>query len=74
LKEILENMRMVAEGVRTAKALWELAQKQRVDMPLSGEVYKILYEGKNPREAVQGLLSRLPRSEREDLPEGSLSF
>jgi glycerol-3-phosphate dehydrogenase (NAD(P)+) len=74
LKEILENMRMVAEGVRTAKALWELAQKQRVDMPISGEVYEILYGGKNPREAVQGLLSRLPRSEREDLPEGPVSF
>jgi len=74
LKEILEGMRTVAEGVRTAKALWELAQKQKVDMPISGEVYEILYGGKNPREAVQGLLSRLPRSEREDPPEGSCSF
>jgi len=71
LKEILGGMRMVAEGVRTAKALWELAQNQKVDMPITGEVYEILYRGKNPREAVQGLLSRLPRSEREDPPEGS---
>ena len=67
-------MRMVAEGVRTAKALWELAQKQKVDMPITGEVNEILYRGKDPREAVQGLLSRLPRSEREDPPEGTCSF
>ena len=73
LKEILEGMRMVAEGVRTAKALWELAQKQRVDMPISEEVYQILYQGKNPREAVQGLMSRLPRSEQEDPPAESPS-
>jgi glycerol-3-phosphate dehydrogenase len=43
-------------------------------MPITREVYEILYGGKNPREAVQGLLSRLPRSEREDPPEGSCSF
>jgi len=43
-------------------------------MPITGEVYEILYRGKNPREAVQGLLSRLPRSEREDPPEGSCSI
>jgi glycerol-3-phosphate dehydrogenase (NAD(P)+) len=70
-REILGGMRMVAEGVRTAKALWELAQKKKVDMPISREVYEILYGAKNPREAVQGLLSRLPRSEREDPLEGS---
>jgi glycerol-3-phosphate dehydrogenase (NAD(P)+) len=74
LREILGGMRMVAEGVRTAKALRELAQKQKVDMPITGEVYEILYREKNPREAVQGLLSRLPRSEREDPPEGSGSI
>ena len=74
LREILGGTRMVAEGVRTAKALWELAQKQKVDMPITGEVYEILYRGKNPREAVQGLLSRLPRSEREESPEGTCSF
>lgn len=73
LKEILGGMRMVAEGVRTAKALWELARKQKVDMPITGEVYEILYRGKNPREAVQGLLSRLPRSERENPPKGACS-
>jgi glycerol-3-phosphate dehydrogenase (NAD(P)+) len=66
VKETLGGMRMVAEGVRTAKALWELAQEKKVDMPITGKVYEILYEGKDPREAVQELMSRLPRAEQED--------
>lgn len=66
LREILGGMRMVAEGIRTAKALWELARRKKAEMPITGKVYEILYEGKNPREAVQELMSRLPRSEQED--------
>ncbi len=65
LKEILEGMRMVAEGIRTTKVLRELARKQRVEMPITEEVYGILYEGKSPREAVAELMSRDPRSERD---------
>jgi len=65
VREILGGMRMVAEGVRTAKALWELARRKKAEMPITGKVYEILYEGKNPREAVQELMSRLPRSEQE---------
>jgi glycerol-3-phosphate dehydrogenase (NAD(P)+) len=66
IQEILGGMRMVAEGVRTAKALWELARRQKVEMPITEKVYQILYEGKDPREAVQELMSRHPRSEHED--------
>ena len=67
VQEILGGMRMVAEGVRTAKALRELSRRQKVEMPITEKVYEILYQGKDPREAVQDLMSRLPRSEREDL-------
>jgi len=74
VKEILRGMRMVAEGVRTAKALWELARIQKVEMPICEKVYEILYQKKNPREAVQELMSRLPRSEQEDLPVDSSHF
>jgi glycerol-3-phosphate dehydrogenase (NAD(P)+) len=74
VKEILGGMRMVAEGVRTAKALWELARIQKVEMPICEKVYEILYQKKNPREAVQELMSRLPRSEQEDLPVDSPHF
>lgn len=65
LAEILQGMRMVAEGVRTAHALDELARELKVEMPITRKVYEILYESKNPREAVEELMSRDPRSERE---------
>ncbi|MBP1724290.1 MAG: NAD-dependent glycerol-3-phosphate dehydrogenase domain protein [Deltaproteobacteria bacterium] len=74
MQEILGGMRMVAEGVRTAKALWELARIQKVEMPIAEKVYEILYHKKNPQEAVQELMSRLPRSETEALPLDSFSF
>jgi len=63
LSAVLGEMRMVAEGFRTTKALWELAEKLEVEMPITGKVYEILYEGKAPREAVAELMSRHPRSE-----------
>jgi glycerol-3-phosphate dehydrogenase (NAD(P)+) len=67
LGEILAGMRMVAEGIRTARVLREVAQKHGVVMPITEKVCEVLYEGKNPREAVQELMSRGPRSERENL-------
>ena len=67
LGEILAGMRMVAEGIRTARALRDLARKQGVEMPITERVHELLYEGKNPREAVQELMSREARSERENL-------
>ena len=74
VQEILGGMRMVAEGVRTAKALWGLARTQKVEMPIVEKVYEILYCKKNPGEAVQELMSRLPRSEKESPPLDSFSF
>ncbi len=67
LPEILAGMRMVAEGIRTTKALRELAAKRGVEMPITEKIYEILYEGKNPREVVDELMSRGRRSERENL-------
>ena len=65
LEDILAGMRMVAEGVRTTKALRALARERKVEMPITDKVYEILYEGKDPREAVSELMSRDPRSEEE---------
>lgn len=67
LAEILGEMKMVAEGVRTTRALRALARDLRVEMPITEKVYEILYESKDPREAVAELMSRDPRSEREGL-------
>jgi len=66
LEAILAGMKTVAEGLRTTKALSELARELRVEMPITEKVYEILYEGKAPREAVAELMSRDPRSEREE--------
>lgn len=64
LDEILAGMTMVAEGVRTAKSAYELAEREHVPMPIVTEVYRILYEGRRPEEAVQELMTRPPRPER----------
>ena len=65
LAEVLGEMRMVAEGVKTAKSAHDLAQREGVDMPITREVYQALYENKPPLEAVESLLSRAPRAERD---------
>ncbi len=63
LDEIVSGMVMVAEGVPTAKAAVELAEKHNVVMPIDKEVYNVLFEGKDPREAIKGLMTRDPRPE-----------
>jgi glycerol-3-phosphate dehydrogenase (NAD(P)+) len=58
LDEILREMRMVAEGVKTAKSAYQLAKKVDVDMPIIEQVYLALYEGKDPAQAVRDLMQR----------------
>jgi glycerol-3-phosphate dehydrogenase (NAD(P)+) len=65
LESVLGNMRMVAEGVRTAKSAHALALSLQVEMPITREVNAALYEGKGLLDAVTTLLSRAPRSERD---------
>ena len=59
------EMNEVAEGIRTARAAYELAQKHGVDMPITEESYLVLYEGKDPRTAMGDLMHRQLRSETE---------
>ena len=49
---------MIAEGVKTTRAVYHLVNKLGVDMPILEQVYKILYENKDPRNAVKDLLNR----------------
>ncbi len=58
LDDIMRGASTVAEGVRTAKATRELARKHGVEMPVVEEVYRILYEGKDPKLALKDLMSR----------------
>jgi glycerol-3-phosphate dehydrogenase (NAD(P)+) len=63
LKDILDSMNEVAEGVKTTKAIKELAARAGVDMPITNEVHKVLYEGKTAREAAVQLMTRPLRDE-----------
>jgi glycerol-3-phosphate dehydrogenase (NAD(P)+) len=58
LEEIMSGMNMVAEGVKTTLATYRLASKLGVDVPITEQMYKILYEGKPPRQAVSDLMAR----------------
>ncbi len=58
LNEILSEMRMVAEGVKTAKSVYNLSRKLGVEMPISHEVYHILYDDISPKEAAHRLMTR----------------
>lgn len=67
LDEVLTNMGMVVEGVRTTKAAYQLAQKYEVDMPITNALYGVLFAGKNVKDSVDLLMNRDKRSEMEDL-------
>ncbi len=58
LEEIISGMKMVAEGIKTAKAAYALSKKMAVEMPITEQVYQILYEGKDPKDAVKELMTR----------------
>lgn len=56
LDTILEELGEVAEGVPTTKALYEIAAKREIYLPIAHEVYRMIYEGKDPRQSVGDLL------------------
>jgi len=63
LQEVLSGMTMVAEGVRTVAGVRELARLHGVEMPLTEQVYRVLFEGKPAREGVEALMARAARAE-----------
>jgi glycerol-3-phosphate dehydrogenase (NAD(P)+) len=63
LREALDGLGHVAEGVTTAKSAYDLSQRLGVDMPITLGVYQVLYENKPLRQAVSDLMSRQPRPE-----------
>lgn len=64
IKEVLGAMSMVAEGVVTSKAVYRLSHRMKIPMPISEQVYKIVFEGKNSRKAMQDLMTRQVKPER----------
>ena len=58
LAEITANMKEVAEGIKTTLAVYQLAQRAGLEMPITNEVKAVLYDGKSARNAVADLMSR----------------
>ena len=63
LRQIKARMQMVAEGVPTAKSAYALSLKYKVDMPITREVYKVLYKNKPPIKAFRELMRREKKEE-----------
>lgn len=63
LKDILSSMEMVAEGIYTAKSAYRLSLKYNVELPITKEVYLVLYRNKKPLDAVNDLMKRERKKE-----------
>ena len=58
LREVMANMRMVAEGVNTASPLLALAREHQIEMPITEQVDAILHAGKSPKDAIRDIMDR----------------
>jgi glycerol-3-phosphate dehydrogenase (NAD(P)+) len=63
IDDVVSNMRMVAEGVKTAKSTVALARKLNVEMPITEKMYSVLYEGLRPQDAINDLMERKLKEE-----------
>lgn len=63
LDEIIDSMNMVAEGIKTTKSVHDWAVKNRVDMPITSAVYRVLFENQDPKDALNTLMTRDPKEE-----------
>ncbi len=63
ISEIVKQMKMVAEGVGTVKSAYSLSKKFNIEMPITKEVYSVVYRNKSPKKAVTDLMSRSLKKE-----------
>jgi glycerol-3-phosphate dehydrogenase (NAD(P)+) len=63
LEEIVGSMKMVAEGIKTTTAAVELARRCSIEMPIAEQMYQMLYDGLDPREAIRRLMERSLKGE-----------
>lgn len=63
LRQVVTHMQMVAEGIATTKSAYALSLKYKVQMPITKEVYSVLYKNKSPQNAVRDLMSRQNKEE-----------
>lgn len=62
-EQALKEMVMVAEGVPTTKAVYELSKKNDIELPITNQVYAVLYKNKSPQKAIAELMTRKPKPE-----------
>lgn len=63
LDDILKEMRMVAEGIKTAKSVYNLGKKLGIELPICEEIYNVLYNGEKPDRSVVRLMTRSLKNE-----------
>lgn len=63
IEEILKGLNAVAEGINTAKAVYKIAKNNKVEMPITEQVCKVLFERKDPQQAIIDLMTRDPKAE-----------
>ncbi len=63
LEKTVKNMKMVAEGIGTTLSVHQLAIREEIEMPIAQQIYQILYHQKDPRAALQDLMSRELKNE-----------
>jgi glycerol-3-phosphate dehydrogenase (NAD(P)+) len=63
LKEVQAEMAMVAEGIKTTSSAHQLALRHNVEMPITHQVYRVLFDNKLPKQAITELMTRDPKSE-----------
>ena len=63
LDEILRDAKFVAEGIKTAKSAQALAERHQIEMPITQEMHRVLYEGESPRAGITRLMTRALKSE-----------
>jgi glycerol-3-phosphate dehydrogenase (NAD(P)+) len=71
LDEVLEQMGMVVEGVKTTKAAFQLCRQYEVDMPITEQLHAVLFDQKPPRQAVEDLMARGKTDEMEEMMTGT---
>ncbi|PTM58668.1 NAD(P)H-dependent glycerol-3-phosphate dehydrogenase [Desmospora activa] len=71
LQQVLDQMGMVVEGVKTTQAAYDLSNRYGVEMPITNQLYAVLFQDKDPRQAVEDLMARGETDEWNDMVQKS---
>jgi glycerol-3-phosphate dehydrogenase (NAD(P)+) len=63
LDEVISKMNMVAEGVKTTRSVYDWSNKLGIEMPITGAIYRVLFEQEDPKDMLYDLMTRNPKEE-----------